>query len=107
MKRGELNTLHDEVKELLESDPRLRESDNKLWARIINNRIGSVQVTEITAYQLLCMVANNELPNWDTLTRARRVIQEDYPELRGAKWKERHEFQEEVITELGYKIDLR
>jgi hypothetical protein len=38
----------------------------------------------------------------DSITRARRKIQEEYPHLRGAKYNERHKHQEKVKEELGY-----
>ena len=35
--------------------------------------------------------------------RARRKLQEEYPKLRGEVWKARHEEQNKVKEELGYR----
>jgi hypothetical protein len=46
-------------------------------------------------------MAAGELVSSDLITRTRRKLQEHNPELRGTKWKERHERQE------GDKSDTR
>lgn len=110
MRKGELtsNTLLNEVKELLESDPRLRDYDNKLYARIVVNHLGGIALAKNhSAYELLCMIAENELPSFESISRARRLLQEDHEHLRGTRRKQKMEAQEEVQIDLGYKLDLR
>jgi hypothetical protein len=41
----------------------------------------------------------------DSITRARRQVQEQYPQFRGKKYKERQARQEEVKKELGYQVE--
>jgi hypothetical protein len=101
-------SLHDTVKELLEADPRLRDSDKKLWARLVMNHLGGKEMCQVmSAYELLYKMVNDELPSWESCTRIRRMIQEDNEHLRGTNYKKRQEKQEEVQQDLGYKIDLR
>jgi hypothetical protein len=95
------------VKELLESDPRLRDDDKKLSARIWCNLLGGEKELEaMNAYDFLHLYATGKLTNQESIGRARRLVQEDNPHLRGAKYKERLKEMENVQTELGYKIDL-
>ena len=36
--------------------------------------------------------------------RARRKVQEEYPETRGQVWEERHKQQKQVQEDLGYNV---
>ena len=49
-------------------------------------------------YAIMEKISLGELPSFETITRARRKLQEIYPELRGKNWKERNEGQEEYIN---------
>lgn len=107
MKKGELtsNTLLNEVKELLEGDPRLRDYDNKLYARIVVNHLGGIALAKNhSAYELLCMIAENELPSFESTSRVRRSLQEDYPHLRGTRRNKKLDSQGEVTEALGYGL---
>jgi hypothetical protein len=42
------------------------------------------------------LYAENKLPQADIITRARRKVQEDFPNLRGELWEERHKSEKDV-----------
>ena len=49
------------------------------------------------------LMAFGKLTSSDTITRVRRLVQEENPALRGKKYNERQAKQEKVKKELGYK----
>lgn len=74
------------VKAILEEAPETRDSDYLLWLRTIE------QTTPASEYALpFAYVVRNinflGLPNYETISRVRRKLQEKYPELRGTKRK--------------------
>jgi hypothetical protein len=46
------------------------------------------------------MYYRNELPLADTITRARRKIQEEHPLMRGKKYNERQNKQQQFVAQL-------
>jgi hypothetical protein len=50
----------------------------------------------------LKLMANGRLTSSDTITRVRRLVQEETPELRGKKYDERQAKQSQVKKDLGY-----
>ena len=87
----------DHVLKLLKSKPHLRDDDNKLisniWYSQIKNR-------ELTAFQFLQEFSLGKVANPQSIRRIRRKLQEEFPELRGKKWCERHSEQTNVIEQL-------
>tara|TARA_R100000742_G_C4271228_1_gene90101 strand:- start:1003 stop:1299 length:297 start_codon:yes stop_codon:yes gene_type:complete len=69
------------IKALLESNKKYRKGDWVLMARIWYDHL-SHKVNSMTALDLLMMLSKGELPNWESITRARRKIQSENPELR-------------------------
>ncbi len=55
-----------------------------------------------TAMNFLKLMANGRLTSSDTITRVRRLVQEETPELRGAKYNQRQDKQSSVKKDLGY-----
>lgn len=89
---NEIKELAEKVKTLLMSYPHLRDSDKKLvstvWAMDIAVEL-KTKVDSVTALQLLEALAEGKLSNHDSITRARRKVQQDNPDLRGTKYEER------------------
>ena len=54
------------------------------------------------AMNFLKLMANGRLTSSDTITRVRRLVQEETPELRGKKYDERQAKQSQVKKDLGY-----
>lgn len=90
------------VKELLKKNEHLRDDDNKLvanyWYKELQN--SSVNTNSFTAHDFLNLYANGNMTPADSITRARRKLQEQFPELRGKNWKERQKHTEKVKKQL-------
>ncbi len=96
----EIEKLNETVMLLLAGDPRLRDSDKKLSARIWSEQLGGVdKMKRLTAYDFLVLYTDDAAPLYsqESIGRARRLIQEKNPELRGKKWKERNDEESKVI----------
>ena len=88
------------VKTMLQENQRLRDSDERLMATMWFKHIGEDKVKDLTAINLLQKLSDGKLPSYESISRCRRKIQEEKPELRGEKWKERHDAEEAVKTEI-------
>lgn len=87
---------------ILTEDERTRDDDQLLCA-MIWSRLAMKQghdVRKETGYNFLLLYVENKLVSADTITRARRKIQEERPSLRGKKYVERQKKQAQVINEL-------
>lgn len=96
---NEIKELTDKVKALLQAHPHLRDSDKRLVANIWVYDVTSnhnKNIENVTSLELLNDLAEGMLTNYDSITRARRKVQELYPELRGQKYTDRK--QEEKDT---------
>tara|TARA_R100001163_G_C4986854_1_gene140910 strand:- start:250 stop:525 length:276 start_codon:yes stop_codon:yes gene_type:complete len=69
---------------LLESNKKYRKSDPVLMARLWYDHL-SHKINSMTALDLLMELSKGNLPNWESNTRVRRKLQEDYPELKDEK----------------------
>ena len=94
--------IHDMVYSLLSDDPRTRDDDNLLcviiWSRLFKKQ--GLDVREEKAYDFLLAYLNNKLVSADTITRARRKLQEENILLRGKKYAERQRKQATVISQI-------
>lgn len=97
------STLIDRVKPLLQDYPHLRDSDLKLvgnvWTQEVRDNNKSIHA--MTAKGLIDMMIGGKITNSDTITRCRRKLQEENPNLRGNKYKDRQGHQPDVIEDLG------
>lgn len=95
-KFNDFKTIENKVLWLLESHFHLRDSDDRLYNRYIAYQLGNGDFIEgvsalekMTAKELLNKIVSSEIVNYDTLTRARRKLQEKYPHLRGLSYVKR------------------
>ena len=92
------------VSRLLTRFPHLRDNDQRLccmvWVRELEAR--DLSYNEMSAKTLMTMYATGEISNPDTITRIRRKLQEQNPNMRGMKYKQRQASQENVKKQLGY-----
>jgi hypothetical protein len=95
--------LKDQVKELLNLYPITRDSDLRLIAMYYRKNCPE-PVSYITADEFLNHLAHGEMASPDSITRARRKLQQHHPELRGQKWNERQERETEVRQEMREEI---
>ena len=81
--------LIDEVETFITKYKVLRDSDDKLMANIWAKYIGNIEF--LNAKDILTMLGKGNLPSYESISRCRRKLQQEFPELRGKKWKTRHE----------------
>ena len=92
-----MKNIKQEIKNLLLQDKRYRDDDSLLVCRYYYNKCGGEEVFKtMSAINLLNLLASKSLPFPDTITRVRRKLQEQFPELRGDKWAERHMLDEQT-----------
>jgi len=95
--------LSDLVEYRLIQNSLFRDNDQLLIASIWSTEMkrAGFQPRERTAYELLDLLANNKLPNPESIRRCRQKLQELKPELRGKKYKQRKVLAEETRKEFG------
>ena len=104
-----LKNTKETVDGYLRNYPHTRDSDEKLianiWAveacRLFDLRDTS-QLQDISASDFLAELSNGKFTSSEAITRCRRKLQEENPELRGKTYAERHKKEEEILHELGY-----
>jgi len=95
----EIKNLQELVLNLLKTDARLRDCDRKLSARVWATQIGGLDnLKNHTAYDFLVLYTDTKglLFSHESISRARRLIQEKNPELRGSNWQGRQDEQDNV-----------
>jgi len=101
----EIKKINPLVRELLEKEPRYRDCDKTLSARIWAIQMGGYEPLEkMTAMQFLTeyVKTNGKLFSQESIGRARRKIQEENVELRGKSYKKKKSKTTEVKEVLGY-----
>ena len=92
------------VIDLLTQYADFKDNDNQLVAwfwKLEMEKMGYPSSNTPTA-NFLKLMAFGKLTSADTITRVRRLIQEESPELRGKKYNERQANQTKVKKDLGY-----
>jgi hypothetical protein len=86
------------VKNLLQRNPRLRESDAALMSRIWWNDLVArgLDPNSISATDFFVLLADKKLSSYEGITRGRRKIMEECPELRGTTYAARKKKAEDV-----------
>ena len=80
--------VYKKVKNLLQRDPRLRESNAALMARVWWNALieKGMDPREMSTTDFFVLMAYKKLPSYEGITRGRRKIMEECPELRGTTY---------------------
>lgn len=99
-----IDKTKDKVKDYLRRYKFLQDDDNRLVTTVwyFEMKENGYTPDQMTGTDALRIIASGELTTAEAITRARRKMQEENPELRGTKWHERHNHQEDVIEQLGY-----
>ncbi len=93
----------DLVKRMLSKYPATRDDDWKLVAGVWKRELEKHAPLSEDEKNLLRRIARGEVSPVESVTRARRDLQNDHKKLRGEKWEERHTTkQKSVQGELGY-----
>ena len=88
---------------LLTKYPSLRDSDDRLVANIWADDMGGQLATQgISLHDFLTKYAAGELTMSDSITRIRRAVQQEIPELRGETYKMRDAHELKIEKQLGY-----
>jgi hypothetical protein len=99
------------VADILLRHPETQDNDRELIVRYWKGEISELQeiareklqsMPYFTLDGFLATFMTGGFTSPDSITRARRQVQEQYPQFRGKKYKERQARQEEVKKELGY-----
>lgn len=89
------------------NNSKCRDNDERLvavfWWNEIHEKKLSLNPNGLTIVDFLQMYSEGKLTSADIITRARRKAQEENPELRGKKWKQRHEEEKLVRDEINDK----
>ena len=86
----EMKKIKDRVRFLLEKYPELRDDDTRLYATYISFQLGGKnKLMEISGYNLLIKIAQNEVSHFESVRRVRSKLQEQDATLRGERYLER------------------
>ena len=102
-----MKRINQELSELVEyrlaQNSLFRDNDQLLIASIWSTEMkrAGFQPSERTAFELLEWLANNKLPNPESIRRCRQRLQENRPELWGKRYKQRKILAEETRKEFG------
>lgn len=99
----------DTVIKLLREQDNYKDNDEALVVRYWWDELPKDLRYTIRVADFLKMYRDGKLTSADIITRARRKAQEENPELRGTKWKMRHNEEELVREEINdtdsYRVD--
>lgn len=111
---NELKGVTKKIAKWFMQKPETMDSDLKLmcniWSEEIFNKTGQT-TKELTAYDLLCLLATKELSNPESIRRSRVELQKKNTEFRGKTWEKRNKKMQkdwkEIILDnnLGYVSD--
>ncbi|MCA9750198.1 MAG: hypothetical protein KC414_13905 [Romboutsia sp.] len=102
----QLKSVKDRTKYMLTNYPKLRNSDSKLVANFWYNQLKEqgINLTDISSTELLQMFSSNKLSSYESISRCRRKLQENFTELRGTNYSNKKE--EEEYTKQHINQDL-
>ena len=88
-----------QVEKIMREHPEARDDDFKLYGWACKE--SDARVMTLSFSQVLWNSAKLNIPAYESVTRARRKLQELHPELRGKKYQERQKRQSEYIEKYG------
>lgn len=88
-----MKDYYDKVKKILEQRPETRDDDMKLYAIFVHMTVGLKPSERF--YEVMYNHSKYDLPSYESVTRARRKVQENEPSLQGEKRAKRLEMEEE------------
>ncbi len=95
-----MSKIKDQVHKLIAVKPELRDNDLRLIAEYYFYHVGREEIKNLSAIDLLSMMAEGKLPHSESITRVRRKLQEEYPDLRGKTYKARKQEEEKVRQQI-------
>lgn len=95
--------LKDKVELMLRAHPQLRESDARLIANMWYEELSLVAKNEPGVQLILKKISDGDLTSYESISRARRQLQQHNPSLRGKNYGKKQAHQATVQLQLGYK----
>lgn len=80
----DLNTIYDLVKDILGIDTRARDDDMYLYVQFCKQR-DCKEALKMPFYVVMEHSSEFGMPSYESVSRARRKVQSDHPELRGSR----------------------
>ncbi len=100
--KTKLFDISSEVEAALINDIKARDNDQRLccmiWSKALSKQ--GVDIRNANIYTFLSLYSDDKMPLADSITRARRKVQELKPMLRGENYAKRQAHQENVIEQL-------
>lgn len=91
--------LYDVVKVILIENPATRDDDMLLWGAFLGKYL--IVRPDEYFYDVLRTCRSRKIPSYESITRARRKVQEQEPNLRGKRYKVRKKEEEEYRSYYG------
>jgi hypothetical protein len=91
----------DKVKSILLNHPKTRDCDELLLVKIWISENDSIR--DETFYYFATLFASGKLTSPESVRRTRAKLQQEFPELRGKLYEERHRRTEEIKSQLKEK----
>ena len=95
-----LKQAREQVQELLEKHPSLRDDHPRLVVNFWSKELDAVGVELTTEIKEVLTLITNSLTSSETITRTSRLLQETVPELQGRDWKKRQAHTKRVKAEI-------
>ena len=92
--------MKNKIEQLMLNYPKAMDDDNLLQSLVWKGEMSGNP--NISAMDFLRLYAAGAFTSSETIRRCRQKLQEEYPHLRGRKYKVRHEHQEKWKEDLGY-----
>ena len=93
------NDIMAQVEKIMREHPEARDDDFKLYGWACKE--SDARVMQLTFTQVLWNASKLNIPSYESVTRARRKLQELHPELIGKKYQARQSKQSEYISNYG------
>ena len=87
------------VEKILREHPETRDDDMRLYVWICHETCPASMIQQFS--KVMWYHSDYGLPSYESITRARRKLQEQHPELRGKKYEKRQGKQAEYINKYG------
>lgn len=88
------------VLEIMKENQITRDNDLILYSNLLNKFCYSPKIYSFE--EIVDLITNRVLPDIQYISRCRRLVEKEHPELRGKTYDKRHKLQSEVKTELNY-----
>tara|TARA_R110002020_G_C16231409_1_gene768395 strand:+ start:252 stop:671 length:420 start_codon:yes stop_codon:yes gene_type:complete len=108
---NQVNIIYDKVKDILHTEPATRNSDAYLCFKYYQETIPEFRPSigkPMTVNDFFELLHNKQIKSFSSITRAKRLVMENYPELRGSNYKYKQKMAGKMKTYIiNKKNDIR